>query len=174
MLNNVDRPAQSQNGQEADRPAMLNPVKPTKTVDRVSIPMNGDTKYIEVDYDELRAKVPLRVGGIYPDLASQAADAIRRIEETKNEITNGVTEFYHRMGIDGVFPFLDAVWSDLYRQAGEMEEADHINAKELSHIADDLFNAAEMVKILLHCFRSKEYLTIAGKDLEYATKGILV
>ena len=131
-------------------------------------------RIIEVDYNEIRAKEPVKIGNIYPDLYTQVIREAENIEEAKSEIASGISAMFSKMGIDGALLFLDAVWSEVYRTVGEMGEGDSIGMKELTDIADDVYTASEMVKLLLQCYESSERLGKAAKALEYATQGILV
>jgi len=175
MLNNSERPATSINGQEENRVSMLLPKKPTSKTARVAYPEAYETKYIDVDFDELKAKEPLVRGYMHPDLAEQARCAIDAIEREKEKITGIVKRLFFSHDVEIIFAACDAVYNDLYREALEMDGDEKIEwgGEKLMKMANGMYRATELAKYLLGAYESIKEIDSAVKTIKKAQKGIL-
>ena len=155
--------------------ATFNEIRTTQGIAKVSYPHYGNTKEIEVNFEELKRKEIVRTeGSAYPDLTTQACYAIRGVENYRNSILNTATQLFAIDGVDVICTQLDSIYSYLAMERAAMEDWEKITISDFGNVMDHVYASLEVAKKLLELYLSSERMAERVRDLEYAQAGVLL
>lgn len=147
---------------------MLNKTATYEGVVKVTYPDNGDTKEIEVNFEELNRKEVAKVDNMYPDLNAQAGGGIQAIERIKEEMVLDVDLLFNANGLQIIYVQLDAI---LNRVLTEDNDNERVWYRE---IAADVYDLVHLSKKLLDLYQGRKGIAGNVRHIEYAQKGILI